>query len=476
METVDLIIHAGHLYTMEGSGVGYRGNSSLVIENGKIIDVGTSAEISAKYQAQEVIHAEDKVVMPGFIDGHMHARHGFLRGVAQDIRQGGWMMEGMAPFEAFSDSEAKYLGARVTIGEAIRFGTTTLGDDGPDVESSLRVIDEYGARGNVSGRIRDALQKVYGRGELYQFDEKTGQASLDDCLRLMDLYDGKDNGRIRVRFGPQACDFVSTDMLQEVKKQCRARGSKIHMHLQQGGRETEQMLMRYGKRSIPMLAELGYLDDDFIGIHLYDATEDEVRIVAESGASMINCANSIGLISAKIPPAVLFKSLGGRVGLGTDQCAGNNCHNMFSEMKMTAILNKCKYDNPTVFPAWEVLRMATIEGARALGIDDVTGSLEIGKDADLIMIGLNYTTMSPVFSEPMRNIVPNLVYSARGHEVDSVMVKGRFLVRDGKPLTFDLEQAIRDMQPVAEKIGSLSAPKFWEIHGANAVFMENGCL
>ena len=100
METVDLIIHAGHLYTMEGSGVGYRGNSSLVIENGKIIDVGTSAEISAKYQAQEVIHAEDKVVMPGFIDGHMHARHGFLRGVAQDIRQGGWMMEGMAPFEA----------------------------------------------------------------------------------------------------------------------------------------------------------------------------------------------------------------------------------------------------------------------------------------------------------------------------------------------------------------------------------------
>ena len=120
--------------------------------------------------------------------------------------------------------------------------------------------------------------------------------------------------------------------------------------------------------------------------------------------------------------------------------------------------------------------MATIEGAQALGIDHVTGSIEVGKDADIIFIDLNRSTMSPIYTEPMRNLVPNLVYSARGNEVDTVMVQGRLLVQGGKPLTFDLCGAIAEMQQVADRIGPLAAPKFWSIHGENAVFMETDRL
>ena len=244
MTQVELLIETGHLYTMAGDGVGYLNGQLIVVDGGKIIDIGPRADILAKYQAKRTIDAQDKLVLPGFIDGHMHARHGFLRGVAQDLKQNAWMMEGVAPFEAFSDAEAKYLSAKVTLGEAICNGTTTLGDDGPDMEGALRVIEAYGARGNVSVRVRDALQKVYAADELYEFDDKIGQKSLDDCLRLYQQYDGIDHGRIRVRFGPQGCDFVSRDMLCEVKRLCRVRNSKIHMHLQQGGRETAQMEKR----------------------------------------------------------------------------------------------------------------------------------------------------------------------------------------------------------------------------------------
>ena len=476
MTQVELLIETRHLYTMAGDGVGYLNGQLIVVDSGKIIDIGMRADILAKYQAKRTIDARDKLVLPGFIDGHMHARHGFLRGVAQDLKQNAWMMEGMAPFEAFSDAEAKYLSAKVTLGGAICNGTTTLGDDGPDMEGALQVIEAYGARGNVSVRVRDALQKVYAADELYEFDDKTGQKSLDDCLRLYQQYDGIDHGRIRVRFGPQGCDFVSRDMLCEVKRLCRERNSKIHMHLQQGGRETAQMEKRYGCRSIPMLAEMGYLDSDFIGIHLSDAYDDEVRTVAESGASMVLCSNSIGIIRGEIPPAKLFQAYGGRVGLGSDQCSGNNCHNMIAEMKMTAILNKCKFHDPAIMPAWKVLRMATIEGAMALGIDDVTGSIEVGKDADIIFVDLHRSTMSPIYTEPMRNMVPNLIYSANGSEVDTVMVRGRVLVENGTPITFCLEEAIEEMQRIADHVGPLAAPKFWEIHGENALSMEKGRL
>ena len=149
---------------------------------------------------------------------------------------------------------------------------------------------------------------------------------------------------------------------------------------------------------------------------------------------------------------------------------------MIAEMKMTAILNKCKFHDPAVMPAWKVLRMATIEGAIALGIDDVTGSIEIGKDADIIFIDSQRSTMSPIYVEPMRNMVPNLVYSTNGSEVDTVMVQGRILVENGIPCTFRLDEAIENMQRIADRIGPLAAPKFWEIHGENAVSMQKGRL
>jgi 5-methylthioadenosine/S-adenosylhomocysteine deaminase len=230
----------------------------------------------------------------------------------------------------------------------------------------------------------------------------------------------------------------------------------IHMHVAQGEREIDQMLKRYGKRTPAFLEQIGYLDDQLLAVHLTEATDEEAIQIAASGARMVLCSGSIGLIDGIVPPAVVFRSAGGPVALGSDQAAGNNCNNIFNEMKLTALFNKIKYRDPTVMPAWEALRMATIEGAQALGMADEIGSLRPGKKADLILVDLNALNLTPVLTEPIRNIVPNLVYAASGREVDLVMVDGRILVRNGRVLGVD-EEAVREeaqlrAQEVAEAV------------------------
>jgi 5-methylthioadenosine/S-adenosylhomocysteine deaminase len=167
---------------------------------------------------------------------------------------------------------------------------------------------------------------------------------------------------------------------------------------------------------------------------------------------MALCSGSIGLIDGIVPPAQAFRSAGGPVALGSDQASGNNCHNVFNEMKLTALFSKIRSRDPKVMPAWEVLRMATIEGARAIGLAEEIGSLEPGKQADLILVDLSAPNLSPVLEAPIRNIVPNLVYAATGHEVRLVMVAGCVLVRGGQVLSADEAQVRSEAQAQAEEV------------------------
>jgi 5-methylthioadenosine/S-adenosylhomocysteine deaminase len=202
------------------------------------------------------------------------------------------------------------------------------------------------------------------------------------------------------------------------------------------------MLKRFGKRTPAYLQEIGYLDEQLLAVHLTEATDEETELIARSGARMALCSGSIGIIDGIVPPAYVFRRAGGLVALGSDQASGNNCNNIFNEMKLTALFNKIKYKDPTVMPAWVVLRMATIEGARAIGLGDQVGSLEVGKQADLILVNLNELNLLPTLEAPIRNIVPNLVYAGTGREVTLVMVDGKVLLRNGKILTAD-EEAVR---------------------------------
>jgi 5-methylthioadenosine/S-adenosylhomocysteine deaminase len=242
--------------------------------------------------------------------------------------------------------------------------------------------------------------------------------------------------------GPQAPDMLPREQLLQVKRLADRDGLMIHMHVAQGDREINQMVKRYSQRTPDYLKDLGYLDDQLLAVHLTEATDDEAAMIARSGAGMTLCSGSIGIIDGIVPPAHVYRQAGGLVALGSDQAAGNNCNNIFNEMKLTALFNKIKYRDPTVMPAWEVLRMATIEGAAAIGLGDQIGSLEPGKQADLILVDLTAPNLSPVLDGPVRNIVPNLIYAASGHEVQTVIIAGRVVVAEGRVLTAD-EAAIQ---------------------------------
>ena len=248
------------------------------------------------------------------------------------------------------------------------------------------------------------------------------------------------------------------------------------MHVQQGDRETYQIEKRYGKRPTAFLDELGYLDSSLIAVHLTDCTDEEAAHIARKGASMIVNPGSIGIIDGIVCPSVAFQEAGGSVALGSDQAPGNNCHNIINEMKNVALFNKIKYGNPEVMPAWRALRMATIEGAQAIGLGDSVGSLEPGKQADFIAIDLNCPSMLPVYTYPMRNMIPNLVYSARGPEVTLVAVDGEIIMRDGVFTKVDQQEYLSTIPQYPDEIGHRAAEEFFQIDGTNARFMREGKL
>lgn len=191
---------------------------------------------------------------------------------------------------------------------------------------------------------------------------------------------------------------------------------------------------------------------------------------------MIVNPGSIGIIDGIVCPSVAFQEAGGMVALGSDQAPGNNCHNIINEMKNVCLFNKIKYQNPEVMPAWKALRMATIEGAKAVGLGDTVGSLESGKRADFIAIDLNCPSMLPVYTYPMRNMVPNLVYSARGAEVSLVAVDGKVIMQDGTFTYVDEKEYLAAIPQYPDTIGERAAEEFFAINGTNAHFMREDKL
>jgi 5-methylthioadenosine/S-adenosylhomocysteine deaminase len=473
MKKIDMLVKAPHVYTMEGEGVGYKEDAVIAIDSGKIIAIGDD-KLENEFIAEEIINLNHHAIFPGLIDAHMHTGYAIMRGLAQDTNN--WMMYGLQPFDNVVTDEERLLGSKLAIVEAIKAGTTTFGDYERNMDPVCNFIYNVGARGNITYVIREAKRRVYKSGELYEYDKDLGRSSFEANMELYEKWHNKGDGRIKILFGPQGPDFLSKELLLKIKSIAKEKNTKIHMHTQQGDRETYQVVKRYGKRPVQWLNEIGYLDEDLIAVHLTDANDDEAGLVAKSGASMILCPGSIGIIDGIVPPSLAFQEAGGNVAFGSDQAPGNNCHNIINEMKLAALFNKIKYTNPEVMPAWRALRMATIEGARAIGLGDTIGSLEVGKRADFIAIDIMKPSMLPVFKLPMRNIVPNLVYSARGDEVVLSVVDGKVIYRDGEILNIDEEEILQSITGYPYDIGKRASKEFYEINGTNAVFMREGKL
>jgi 5-methylthioadenosine/S-adenosylhomocysteine deaminase len=439
----DLLVTNGHLLTMQGDGVGFVEDGAVAINGSKIIAAGRRFEIENADASRQVIDAQGGLIMPGLIDVHIHSAATVARGLAQEVTA--WMGSAYGPLIRHAVDDDAPLWTMLALMEGVASGTTTFGDYEFPME---RLLDSHLAMGNravvcqgvteVDWTQRERwLEEGWRPGEPALLDRAFGERELQAELDLYDRWHDRANGRIKVIFGPVAADMLSEELLLQTQAEARKRQSRVHLHVAQDPRENNATLQRAGLRSIPYLDSIGLLAEDTIAVHLSTATEDEVALVYNRGAKMACCTNSIGIIDGVVPPAAAFDRLGGVVGLGSDQAAGNNSHNIFAEMRATAMFAKIKEESPLPLPAWKVLRMATINGASVLGIDHLVGSLEEGKEADLVIVDLNRPPMAPVVLRPARNIVPNLVYAETGANVLLTMVAGQVIYRDGVYTGFD---------------------------------------
>ncbi len=453
-QNVDLLVLHAHLLSMRGEGVGYLRDGALAVRGDTIVDVGPSATIGERYQAAETIDATNCAVLPGLVDVHMHTVYAIVRGVAQDVSN--WMQKGLAPFAKHMNEAAARAGTRLNIVEAMQAGTTTMGDFVRPYPGWEECFAEAGVRACLTPTI-NALpaggMAGWKLGDLYPLDEAAGRASIARAVAVCERWHGAEGGRITTMLGPQGTDMIGRDQLLEVARIAEDRGLMLHVHVAQGDREIAQMVARYGQRTPAFLADNELLNDRLLAVHLTEASDEETDLIAESGARMALCSGSIGIIDGIVPPAHRFREQGGIVGLGSDQASGNNCSNIFNEMKLTALFNKIRYRDPEIMPAWEVLRMGTIEGAEAIGLGHRIGSLEAGKQADLIVVDVDTPNMLPIIDEPIRTLVPNLIYAGTGKEVQTMVVAGRIVMRDREILTLVESEVRAEAQHQAQLIG-----------------------
>jgi 5-methylthioadenosine/S-adenosylhomocysteine deaminase len=454
---IDTLITGGHLLTMSGDGVGFVEHGAIAIDRGVIVAAGPQEGINARDRARRVINVQGGIVMPGLVDAHLHSSATMGRGWAQEVSP--WMASSYGPLMAHAIEDDAPIWTMLALMEGVANGTTCFGDYEFPMGELVRQHVAMGSRAVLCEGVTELnwanreqwLASGWKPGDPIPLDRAFGDESFRSELKLFDAWDGHDNGRIKIIFGPHAADFISKELLLKVQEQARKRGASLHLHVAQDDRENRATEQRYGLRAIPYLDSIGLLAPDLIAVHLSTALPEEVDLVADRGARMIACTNSIGIIDGVVPPARQFIERGGIVGLGSDQSAGNNSHNIFSEMRATAMFAKIEARSPLAIPAWQVLRAATIGGACALGIGDRIGSLEVGKQADLIVLDTNRPPLAPLLLRPARNIVPNLVYAETGSNVVLSMVAGRVIYEQGEFTMIDRGAIMQEVKAATSR-------------------------
>ena len=396
-------------------------NGALAIKNGKITFIGKSAS-ATNIEAETRINAKGKVAMPGLINCHTHVPMTLFRGIAEDQPLDTWLKETIWPLEAKLSPEDVYVGALLGCLEMIKNGTTCFADMYFHEDMVAKATEKSGLRAVLAEGIIEAGNKILGKKMLHK------------SASFAKRFHGYANGRVRTMLGPHAAYTCSPALLKKISERASELNVGVHLHLA----ESKAMFKEYGSSEVEFLDKIGFLKSHVLAAHCINLSSKDMHILSKRGVNVVHVpvANmKLGLGVAKIKDLL---DLGVNVSLGTDGPASNNSLDMFETLKIAALLQKLAYQNPTVMPAYEVLKMATINGAKALGIGESMGSLEVGKKADIVLIDLSKPHL-----KPLHNIYANIVYSAHGSDVDTVIVDGKILMENRQVKTLD-EQAIME--------------------------------
>jgi 5-methylthioadenosine/S-adenosylhomocysteine deaminase len=436
-----ILIKGGTVLTMDEKNSIVRGD--LLIRDGRIVGVG--AEIDET--VNDVIEAKGCAVLPGFVQTHIHLCQTLFRGAADDLSLIDWLKKRVWPMEAAHTAESVRASAQLGIAELIKGGTTcalTM-ETVRHTEEVLRVVDETGFRATVGKCMMDK-----GDGVPSELHEETSE-SIRESVALIEAWHGKADGRIRCCFAPRFAISCTRELLSEVSQLAKKHRVMIHTHASENKNECEIVERESGLRNVVYLDSLGISGAHVLLAHCVHLETVELETLARTKTNVAHCPSSnlkLGSGLARIAEMLARKI---SVSLGADGAACNNRLDMFTEMRTAALLQKLAH-GPEALPAARVLRMATIDGARALDLDKEIGSLEIGKRADVIVVDLNRPHTSPA-----SDVVSALVYSAQPADVRATIIDGRIVMREGKLVTLNetsvIEEANREAAALAARAG-----------------------
>lgn len=388
---------------------------SIAIKDGVICALAPRAQIEAQWQAKQVIELPQQVLMPGLVNCHNHAAMSLLSGFADDLPLMTWLNEHIWPAEGqWVDEEFVTDGTLRSVAEMLLSGTTCFSDMYFFPEAAARVVNETGIRAQITFPLLDFPNRW--------------AADIDEGLRKgLSLFDDyKDHPRISIGFGPHAPYTLGDSSLRRIAILANEVQAPVHIHVHETAQEVADSMAQHGQRPLARLLELGLLSPQTQCVHMTQINDEDLRILQETAAKVIHCPESnLKLASGFCPVDRLLKA-GIEVGLGTDGAASNNNVDMFGELHTAALLAKAVAGDAAALSAAAALHMATLGGAKTLGLDSQIGSLEVGKQADMIALSLD-----PLLSSPSHRITSNLVYRPGSYRVQHVWVSGKALVSEG---------------------------------------------
>lgn len=426
-QRIDLIVYGDTVITMDAA-MTEIANGAVAVDEGIILAVGEASEIDARYSAEDTLEGRNRVLMPGLVNGHSHAPMTLLRGVADDLALMDWLQNYIFPAEvAFVDPEFVRIGMELACWEMIRGGTTTFVDMYYYPDTIAEVVEDCGMRALISATVIDQRSP----------DAESATDGIAKGRGFVERWKNR-HPRITPIFGPHANYTLNAEQLKATREAANELGVPISIHLSESPFEIQYSKRTYGKTSIELFEDIGFFDGPTIAAHVVWPTDDEIPILVEREVGVIHNPTSNMKIASGVSPVTKMLAAGVKMGLGTDGAASNNDLDMWEEMRLAAFLQKVDRMDPEALPADTVLRMATSGGAEAIGLGDVTGSLEPGKRADLIQVAFD-----DVHHVPTYDIKSHLVYVTDEQDVASVVVDGQILMRERALLTIDTER-VRD--------------------------------
>jgi len=405
---------------------------SLLIQNDKIMEISDKIELN---DVDEVINAEDKVLIPGLVNTHTHLSMTLMRGLADDMQLETWLNNYIWPFEANLDGEHCYAGALLACAEMIKSGTTCFNDMYFFMDHVAKAAEEAGIRGTLSHGMID-----FG-------DEDKRKQEFKESIRIIKKCHDTGDGRIKVAFGPHSPYTCSQELLEGVKKESMKYGVRIHIHVSETQKEVSDIINEYGNRPFEYLEEIDFLGSEITAAHGIWLSESEIDIIKERNVKISHNPSSNMKLSSGVSPVAELLCKGVNVSMGTDGSASNNNMDLLEEMKIAALLQKVKTMDPTVLTAQDVFKMATINGANSLGLENEIGTIEVGKKADLVLVNMKTPKLTP-----FRNPISHLVYSANGGDVDTVICNGKLLMKNKELLTIDEANVLEIAENASEDL------------------------